>query len=121
VVQRHHLADLAQAARIAVAGDRIVVPEDAVAAARDQVGNRLVDVVLEQLHVAAPEVHPALLVEAGAVQALVAGGLEALADAVVVASIEPDRREATPARGLREQWPALAIEERDPAVLERDL
>src|SRR5690606_35328546 len=120
VVQRHHLANLAQAAWIAVAGDRVVVPEDAVVAARGEVGDRIVDVVLEQLDVAALEVHPALLVQAGAVQSLVIVRLEALADAVVRPAVELGGLEAATAGHLRHQRLAGGIEEGDATVEQRD-
>ena len=119
VEQVQRRAQRLQAARIAVAGDRVAVPQDAVVARGDEIGNRLVDVVLEQFDIAALEVHPALLVQAGAVEGLVFRRFETLADGVVVLALDPGRREGACALG--QQRLAGGIEEADPARAGIDL
>src|SRR5690606_29537485 len=121
VVHHQRLLQRAQAPGIAVAGDRVVVPEDAVVAGGDEVRDGVVDVVLEQLDVAALEVHPALLVQAGAVQALAFHRVEALAHAVVITAVERRRLELAGAGALGQQRLALAVEETDAAIGQGDL
>jgi len=100
-----------QPARVAQAGDRVVVPEQTVIAAGDDERHRHVDVALEQLDVAALLVHPALLMLPEPVDRLIAGRLEALAHAVVRLALHGERAEAAATGALGQQRLALRVTE----------
>ncbi len=116
VVQRQRLGQRLQAARVAQAGDRIVVPQQAVVAAGHQVRHRHVDVVLLQLDITALLVHPALLVLAEAVQRFVVGRLETLTHAQVLLALHVQRRKAAPAGHFRQHRLAVGIGKADMAI-----
>ena len=79
--------------------------------------------MLEQFDIAALQVHPALLVQAGAVLALAVLRLETLAHAVVRRAFEFGRDELARAlvRGFGQQRLAVLVEEAHLAIAQRDL
>ncbi len=83
-------------------------------------GNGVVDVVLEQLDVAALQVHPALLMQAGAVEGFVVRRDEALAHALQRAALGLERGEAAATGDFLQQRLAVRIEEAHPSIGQRD-
>jgi hypothetical protein len=112
------LRELLPGAGVAEARDRVVVPEDAVIAARDDERHRDVHVVLGERHILAPVVDQPFLVLPEPVERLARRIGELLADGVLLHPVEGDRLEGAPARDLPGDRLAVGVLEEHLSVIE---